>query len=383
MIPNRRPGLNPDRADFGKPEKIALKYFLMEPRAMNYRANNPAVFRRVGAVRALKAGALACTLAVLLSSAIAAPALADPAGAQLTRVTPAAARAAVPRPSARTVQARKTCAEASGDVAIKACNDAIASGQLQGEALAEIYYNRAIEYSNKGDEQRALADYNEAIRIKPDPRALSNRGLIWAGKNDFARALADFNDAIRLDPSDADYHHNRGNVWLGRQDYVLAIADFSEAIRLAPNDSTSYFKRGNAFAHRGENTHALADFNETIRLEPNSPGAFNNRGNIWAGRGDNERAIADFSEAIRLAPDRAASAYYNRGRAWYRVKDYARAVADLGEAARLNPTDADTLFARGLARRANGDIAGGEADFAAARRIDPNVAPPDNASRQS
>ena len=349
---------------------------------MTYRTNNPAVFRCVRAGRALTAGALACTLAALLSTAIAAPALGEGA-TRLAQVTPATARAAPPRTSARAAQDRRTCADASGDVAIRACNDAIASGQHHGEALAEIYYNRAIEYDRKGDEQRALADYNEAIRIKPDARALSNRGLIWAGKNDFGRALADYNEAIRLDPNDADYHHNRGNLWLARKDYVLAVADFSEAIRLAPSDSSSYFKRGTAFANRGENARALADFNETIRLEPNSPGAFNNRGNIWAARGENERAIADFSEAIRLAPDRAAAAYYNRGRAWYRLKDFARAVADLGEAARLNPTDADTLFARGLARRANGDVAGGEADFAAARRIDPNVAPPDNASRRS
>jgi len=115
---------------------------------MNYRTNNPAVFRRA---RAVTAGALACTLAVLLSTAAASPAAADPAGAHLARVTPAAARTAMPPVSARAAQARKTCADASGDVAIKACNDAIASGQLQGEALAEIYYSRAIEYNNKGD----------------------------------------------------------------------------------------------------------------------------------------------------------------------------------------------------------------------------------------
>jgi tetratricopeptide (TPR) repeat protein len=141
-------------------------------------------------------------------------------------------------------------------------------------------------------------------------------------------------------------------------------------------------KRGTAFSHRGENGRALADFNEAIRLEPNNAGAFNNRGLVWNAQGESERAIADFSESIRLAPDKAAAAYYNRGRVWYRLKDYARALADLGEAARLDPADADNLYWRGLARRANGDVAGGERDMAAARKIDPNVAPADNASRQ-
>jgi tetratricopeptide (TPR) repeat protein len=322
---------------------------LMERRAMNYPANNSAVFRRDCARRALTGGALACALAALLSTAVAFPALADPGIAHSARVTLAAKPSAVSRPSARAEQDGRTCAEASGDVAIKACSDAIASGQHHGEVLAQIYYNRAIEYRSKGDDLRALADYSEAIRLYPN---------------------------------DGDYYHNRGNIWLGRKDYVLAIADFGEAIRLAPNDASAYYNRGSAFAHRGENGHALADFNEAIRLAPNDAGAFNNRGLVWGRQGDNERAIADFSEAIRLAPDQAAAAYYNRGRVWYRLKDYPRAVADLDEAARLDPADADTLYARGLARRATGDIAGGEADIAAAKRIDPNVAISENASRQ-
>src|SRR5262249_26355074 len=166
----------------------------MEPRTMNYRANNPAVFRRGDAGRALTAGVLACTLAVLLSTAVVSPALADPRMAQAARVTPAAGRTALPGPSARAEQARQTCADASGDWAIKAGSDAIALGQHEGEALAQIYYNRAIEYRHKGDDLRAVADYSEAIRVYPN---------------------------------DADYYHNRGNVWLGRKDYVLAIADFS------------------------------------------------------------------------------------------------------------------------------------------------------------
>ena len=73
---------------------------------MNYRANNPAVFRRARAGRALTAGTLACTLAVLLSTAALSPALADPAGAYGARATPAAARTAMPQASPRAAQAR-------------------------------------------------------------------------------------------------------------------------------------------------------------------------------------------------------------------------------------------------------------------------------------
>jgi len=75
---------------------------------MNYPANNPAIFRRDGTGRPLTAGALACTLALLLSTALSSPALADPGSAQLARATPAAARTTLPQVSARAAQDRRT-----------------------------------------------------------------------------------------------------------------------------------------------------------------------------------------------------------------------------------------------------------------------------------
>ncbi|MDR2093901.1 MAG: tetratricopeptide repeat protein [Treponema sp.] len=49
----------------------------------------------------------------------------------------------------------------------------------------------------KGDDDRALADYNEAIRLNPRAaNAYYNRGLIYYNKYDYARAEADFNQAV-------------------------------------------------------------------------------------------------------------------------------------------------------------------------------------------
>jgi Flp pilus assembly protein TadD len=55
------------------------------------------------------------------------------------------------------------------------------------------------------------------------------------------------------------------------------------------------------------------------------------------------------------------------------MKDYARAVADFDQAFRLDPSDPDALYWRGMAKRQNGDKAGGAADIATARRMNPNA----------
>jgi tetratricopeptide (TPR) repeat protein len=56
---------------------------------------------------------------------------------------------------------------AGGRPAIAACARAIASGKYVGHELAELHYNLAFEYRQKGDNDRAIANYNEAIRLNP------------------------------------------------------------------------------------------------------------------------------------------------------------------------------------------------------------------------
>src|SRR5262245_36874673 len=61
----------------------------------------------------------------------------------------------------------ETCTKQSGDIAIAACSRAIASGKYRGRNLAILYYNRGLEWRAKGDLDRAIAEYDEAIRLDP------------------------------------------------------------------------------------------------------------------------------------------------------------------------------------------------------------------------
>ena len=63
----------------------------------------------------------------------------------------------------------------------------------------------------KGDNDSAIADYNEAIRLDPKiSRGLSSTGAVaYMHKGDNDRAIADYNEAIRLDPKDDDATQSR------------------------------------------------------------------------------------------------------------------------------------------------------------------------------
>jgi len=95
------------------------------------------------------------------------------------------------------------------------------------------------------------------------------------------KALADFEEAIRLDPKDAYAYSSRGNSRTMKRQFDKAIADFDEAIRLGLKIAFVYHMRGYSWQQKGDQAKAIADLDEAIRLDPNSP----RRSTIVASRG--------------------------------------------------------------------------------------------------
>ena len=100
------------------------------------------------------------------------------------------------------LDARK-CAESFGsDEAIAACNRAIMSRDLSSLHLTITLYNRGTAWNSKGDHDRAIEDFSEAIRLRPEyASAYNNRGNAWGKKGEYANrttAYEPYMDAPRL-----------------------------------------------------------------------------------------------------------------------------------------------------------------------------------------
>src|SRR5262245_23515223 len=135
----------------------------------------------------------------------------------------------------------------------------------------------AVTGSSKGDQERALADYEAAIRIDPNnPAVFRDRGILWRRHGDLDRALVDFDRAIRLGFSDSDAYNERGLVWYEKRRYERAIADFNQAIKINPKLVSAFVNRGVAWRGKGDLDRAIADFDQAIRIEPSMPAAHYN-----------------------------------------------------------------------------------------------------------
>src|SRR6266852_724179 len=165
---------------------------------------------------------------------------------------------------------------------------------------------------------------------------------------------------------------NRGSAYVAKGDTDRAIQDFNQAIKLDPKYANAFNSRGIAFQAKGDNERAIQDYGQAIRLDPGNANALNGRCWVRAASGQLQAALADCNESLRLRPN-SSNTLDSRAFVYIRLGRWNDAIADCDAALRANPTNAYALFERGLAKRHNGDLAGGDKDVAASRAIDPSA----------
>src|SRR5262249_2395559 len=80
------------------------------------------------------------------------------------------------------------------------CTALIQCGRERPSYLSGDYDNRGVAYRRKGDFDRAIADYDQAIRLNPKyALAYNNRGTAYRYKGDYDRAIVDYDQATELD----------------------------------------------------------------------------------------------------------------------------------------------------------------------------------------
>ena len=119
-------------------------------------------------------------------------------------------------------------------------------------------------------------DASEAIRLDPTrPEFFDNRGLSYAENGDYDRAIADYNEAIRIAPQ-ANFLTNRGDAYNKKGDLDRAIADYDRALALNPGFDLAYNNRGAAFRKKGDLERAIADYEQALRINPRMDSAAEN-----------------------------------------------------------------------------------------------------------
>ena len=173
------------------------------------------------------------------------------------------------------------------------------------------YNNRGNYYRDKGEQDKALADYSKAIELKPKyDLPYNNRGNVYFGQNKNDLALADYIKTLELNPNNAKALNNRGAVYYRKGQYEQALPDFNTAIEIDPLYTDAYLNRAVWYATAKEHEKAIADFDFFLKYRLNHTQAMGWRGISLREAGQLEAAMQSFNQVLQLQPNNAANLFH-------------------------------------------------------------------------
>lgn len=95
---------------------------------------------------------------------------------------------------------------------------------------AQTYYNRGVQYSLKGNFNKAISDYNSAFELNPNNTdILFNRANAFENLKNYDLALSDYNTALKINPKDGELYYKRSNIFLIQMNLDQALDDVQRA----------------------------------------------------------------------------------------------------------------------------------------------------------
>lgn len=130
--------------------------------------------------------------------------------------------------------------------------------------------------------------------------AYRTRGNAYARRGELDRAIGDFTQAIRRNSYSLATYYNRGNAHFAQENFDQAIIDFSQAISLQPDHALSYNGRGSAYLAKGETERAIAEYDKALEIDPNNNQAAQNRALAYAKDGDIGGVFRNFAAVVKV-----------------------------------------------------------------------------------
>jgi WD40 repeat protein/tetratricopeptide (TPR) repeat protein len=256
-------------------------------------------------------------------------------------------------------------------------------------AWAEGYVWRGIAYSMNGQNELALADFEQAVELDDNDPILYagwvGYSLIQLGR--YREALENTTYSIELNPYYIIGYGNRGWAYESMGMFEEALADYTRAIELNPADSLYYstrkdihdifesysaslvdlyigqgiwYKNDGDLAEAVQNLTRAANDYETSWTRENAGEdifayAFYNRGLVYVEFGNEEDALFDFNRAIEINAD-LSPAYTARAELYVRTGQHEQAIRDFNLAIGIDPYYAEGYLARGTYYESIGDL---------------------------
>ena len=162
-------------------------------------------------------------------------------------------------------------------IALALCVSQFAQAQANKQTAKEVakYSGEGFDATEAKDWDKAVDAFRKATELdkKQTPNlvsALQHRGMEYTAQQHYPEAIADFSEALKLKPDDAGIYERRAYVEMKTNAYDKALADYSEAIKLKPKEVRYYLLRSYIYETKNDIKSSMADTEEVLKLDPNN-----------------------------------------------------------------------------------------------------------------
>jgi protein O-mannosyl-transferase len=234
------------------------------------------------------------------------------------------------------------------------------------DKIPTAYQNRALVYRDRKNYDKAIADLNMSLSLKPSAASYNSRGKTYFDMNKTVEGLSDYNNALRLDSTLVEAWANRGAAFgqLGKLD--SAMMDLSKALSLDSTHINALVNRGAALGAIGKREEAIYDLSRVIEIDPKHVNAIVNRSLTYREMGKNDLALADCDRYLAIKKDNP-NVWIDRALLKRQLNRCAEAIADFSEAIKLNSFNGAYYVERAQCYRILGNRAQMQADVQTAK----------------
>ncbi len=206
-----------------------------------------------------------------------------------------------------------------------------------------LYRDRSIAKGFDKDFKGAIDDLDICISNEPSDELYYLRAVSYTNLMQYDKALIDINTALSMNDTIAKYHNQKGIIYTNTLNYADAVISFQTAIQLNPNLKYINNNLGIALEKAGFKAKAFEHYKENIKKHPEHADSYFNLGRIAYEQGNYKQAIKQLQKANDLNP-RYSDTQYLLGMSYIKSRNLSQGCFYLNMAKDNGNTSAESAI---------------------------------------
>jgi tetratricopeptide (TPR) repeat protein len=242
-------------------------------------------------------------------------------------------------------------------------------------SFAEADYNLGVLAERQGKREQAFSEYRSALQKKPSLRpAAEGLARLTQASGDVPAAIAQWNDIARAFPDDAGSRAQLAELYRVSGDHEQAQQLARQALIRDPKNVAAYKTMLRSDLDRKQFAMAELVGVRALKLSTTDPDLYVALGDVQMAKGAPDKATVQYQKALEVRADHQP-AHLALARLALKDEDYAAAEKHLSKVVGAGGGTAEVHLNLGVAYRGMGQVDKALAEYEAAEKLDPKLAP--------